>query len=105
MSKACRHSGHTIQCSASSFGSTSMRWPGVWFGSRVIVSSQPKTAALYYHSYALLLQHGRDFWHIRDSYLDSGTVQRSMNVIDIALDDHAFDAFRCVVIVFTLTWS
>src|SRR3546814_14746411 len=95
-------SGHTIQCSASSFGSPSMRWPGVWFGSRVIVSSQQKTAALYYHSHALLLRHGRDFRHIRDSAIVRGMVQRGPNVLDIALDALAFDAFRWVVIVLTL---
>src|SRR3546814_11473823 len=51
---------------------------------------------------ALLLRHGRDFRHIRDSAIVRGMVQRGTNVLDIALDALAFDAFRCVVIVLTL---
>src|SRR3546814_3009909 len=50
----------------------------------------------------LLLRHGRDFRHIRDSAIVRGMVQRGTNVLDIALDALAFDAFRCVVIVLTL---
>src|SRR3546814_7040247 len=37
-----------------------------------------------------------------DSAIVRGMVQRGTNVLDIALDALAFDAFRCVVIVLTL---